>query len=56
MSRQLRIEYESAFYYIQSRGSSYKVYAYGRPSPEWLRIVALLSQIPGNDKKVDIRE
>ncbi|MDR4510069.1 MAG: transposase [Candidatus Brocadiaceae bacterium] len=41
---------------VDYQWSSYKVYAYGKSSPDWLRTEVLLSQIPGKDKNRGYRE
>ena len=41
---------------VDYQWSSYTVYAYGRPSPDWLKTEMLLSQIPGKDKNRGYKE
>ena len=41
---------------VDYQWSSYRIYAYGKPSPEWLRTAVLLSQIPGKDKNRGYKE
>ncbi len=41
---------------VDYQWSSYRIYAYGKPPPEWLRTVVLLSQIPGKDKNRGYKE
>lgn len=41
---------------VDYQWSSYQIYAYGKPSPEWLRTIVLFSQIPGKDKNREYKE